>query len=118
MNELGKFMEYYTYQIRIGMNIGFTHLHIADGSSAGENARLKCALCINSKLPTNLYLKTIVFVLILYFNTTFIYFVTTFYNIHCKGMRSQSHMKIYRKFFVWLLILCRSDDGLIDKPNW
>jgi hypothetical protein len=44
------------------------------------------------------------------------YFNTSFYDVYCKGVRSQSHMNVL-SYFVWLLILNISDDGLIEKPK-
>ena len=38
-----------------------------------------------------------------------------FYDVHCKGMRSQPHIKV--QVFAPFLIFNRSEDGLIDKPK-
>jgi hypothetical protein len=59
--------------------------------------------------------KTTVFIFIIYFKRTFMYFDTSFYDIYYKRTRSQSHIKI--KVFVWFSIFNRPDDGLIDKPK-
>lgn len=37
-----------------------------------------------------------------------------FYDMYCKGVRFQSHMQL-QVFFVWLLIINRSDDGWIEQ---
>lgn len=74
------------------MNVGLTQLHETDGPIAKKNRRLKCALCINYKLPT-IFIKTTVFMQILWFYTTFIYYNTSFYDIYCRVMN---------KFLVWL----------------
>jgi len=57
------------------MNIGLTHLHIKGWFQCSENTRLQCVSC-QYKLPT-----------------IFIYNYT-FYDIYCRGMRSQSHLQI------------------------
>jgi hypothetical protein len=44
------------------------------------------------------------------------YFKIGFYDVYCKGMRSQFHMQILN-FFVWPLIMNSSGDGLLEKPG-
>jgi hypothetical protein len=43
------------------------------------------------------------------------YFNISFYDLSCKGMRSQSHMPVYG--FCMALDFNRSDDGLVGKPK-
>jgi hypothetical protein len=45
---------------------------------------------------------------ILQFYATIMHLNISFYDVYCKGERSQSHMQFS---FVWLLIMNKSDDG-------
>jgi len=61
---LEKFMEYYTHQIGIIMNIGLADLHVYCWYQFHESTRWNCALCININCLPSLF-KIIVLILIL-----------------------------------------------------
>lgn len=52
----------------------------------------------------------------LHLHAKFMYFKICFYDIYCKGMRSQTHMQVH-VLFVWLMKMNRSDDGIIENPK-